>query len=257
MTRQLLADVVLARGTVMGIEEEHPIGCRSSRHQCRPVTDGIALGLTYGSGMQRESTGQVLGRLGLRVRHVQVCRELREPGVHIGDRRAHERRVVRAEDRLHLRAVLNGVIGGFAVHDQSSVVTTETQFPERDVLNRRAQLVGLLGLPFGLRQVEELLGEPPLGLIAVVEQECLYEREVDLLTNSLVPHSRESAGIRQAAQVIGRGVARASAIRAVLDIIQCPETRHAVDDSIPEARISDQHILLMPIEDLTEEPTHL
>ncbi|MCY1295248.1 hypothetical protein D9M70_445780 [compost metagenome] len=134
---------------------------------------------------------------------------------------------------------------------------TETQLPERDGLYRCVQFAGLLGFPFGLRQVEDLLVDPPLDLIAVLEQESLDKREVDLLTYSLIPHPRESAGIRQAAQVIGRGVARASAIRAALDIIQRPETRHAVDDSIPEARISDQHILLMPIEDLTEEPTHL
>ncbi|MNF83610.1 hypothetical protein D3C84_659350 [compost metagenome] len=132
------------------------------------------------------------------------------------------------------------------------MVATKAQLTERNALDRRIQLSGLLVLPLRLAQVEDLLGQCSLGPVAILEQERLHQGEIDLLTDRFIPYPRERTGVRQAAQVIGGRVTLATLVRAHLHIVHRLEVGHAVDHRITQAGVADQHVLFIAIEDLAE-----
>ncbi|KPY76884.1 hypothetical protein ALO58_200119 [Pseudomonas savastanoi pv. savastanoi] len=93
-----------------------------------------------------------------------------------------------------------------------------------------------------------MLFEFVLGLVAVLEQKRLHQGELELLLNGLVPHARVSPTAGVVAQVKGGRKALATPIRTVLDKIVVFEVGDAINDRVPQAGITDQHVFFMAVD---------
>ncbi|RMV04602.1 hypothetical protein ALP18_200155 [Pseudomonas amygdali pv. myricae] len=97
-----------------------------------------------------------------------------------------------------------------------------------------------------------MLFEFVLGLVTVFEQKRLHQGELELLLDSLVPHTGVGPATGVVAQVKGGRETLATPIGPVLDKIVVFEVGDAINDRVTQAGVADQHVFFVPVDQQAE-----
>ncbi|RMU28040.1 hypothetical protein ALP31_200077 [Pseudomonas amygdali pv. morsprunorum] len=248
MPWQHFTEVVLAGRAVVHVEDIQRLVGRQHGHDACPVTNGVALDLARGGGVQGKAARQVLGRFHHGVYGLGHTGELRVPGVDVAHGRTHKGRVTHRKHRRHFRAVLDGLVRGLAVDDQRGVIATKRLVAQGDGLDGIFKFFGLPGITLYRAQVRHVLFEFVLGLVTVFEQKRLHQGELELLLDGFIPHARISPTAGVVTQVKGRRKALATSVGPVLDKIVVFEVGDAIYDRVAQPGVTDQHVFFVPVD---------
>lgn len=207
--------------------------------------------------MQRKGTCQILSRLDHRIHGFGDARELRRTGVDVAHGGAYERCVMHRKYRFHLGAVVDGLIRRLAPDQKRGVVATKRLLTHGDVLDGFFQLLGLLRVTLHRTKVRNVLLKADLGLVAILKQKGLNQRELKLLLNGFIPHPRIGTTTWVITQIVGGRKTLTTSVRSILDEVVLIKAGDAVDHGVTQAGIADQDILIMAVDQQAKEATDL